>query len=97
RIPLLPYLKASSDMPKLEITSNGEKKLVPIEAPRLRIGRQQTNDIVIAEKVASREHCEITHDAGRFLIRDLKSANGTWIGENRIIEAEIGFDDTIRI
>ncbi len=84
-------------MPKLEITSNGEKKLVPIEAPRLRIGRQQTNDIVIAEKVASREHCEITHDAGRFLIRDLKSANGTWIGENRIIEAEIGFDDTIRI
>lgn len=84
-------------MPKLEITTDGQKRVFPIAQPRLTIGRQQGNDIVIAEKVASRQHCEITNDGGHFLIKDLKSANGTWIGENKIVEAELGMGDTIRI
>ncbi len=84
-------------MPKLEIKVNGKKTFVPIEQERMTLGRQQGNDIVLEDKVASRQHCEIIHEDGQFLIKDLKSANGTWMGENRIVEAELTFDDTIRI
>lgn len=84
-------------MPKLEIKVNGKKTFVPIEQERMTLGRQQGNDIVLEDKVASRQHCEIVHEDGQFLIKDLKSANGTWMGENRIVEAELTFDDTIRI
>ncbi|MCA9256548.1 MAG: Flp pilus assembly complex ATPase component TadA, partial [Phycisphaerales bacterium] len=84
-------------MPKLEVKSNGKKTLFPIGKDRMTIGRQEGNDIVIAEKVASRRHCEIVHEGGQIIIKDLKSANGTWLGENRIVEAELTFDDTIRI
>lgn len=84
-------------MPKLEVKSNGKKTVVAIAQNRLTIGRQEGNDIVLEDKVASRRHCEIIHESGHFLIKDLKSANGTWMGENRIVEAELTFDDTIRI
>ena len=48
------------------------------------IGRAPTNQIVIREDQASRQHAEIFINQGKWTIRDLDSRNGTAIGETRL-------------
>ena len=48
------------------------------------IGRSPTNQIVIKEEQASRQHAEIFLNDGQWTVRDLKSRNGTAVGENRV-------------
>lgn len=49
------------------------------------IGRSPTNQIVIKEDQASRQHAEIFMSEGKWTVRDLNSRNGTAIGTERII------------
>lgn len=84
-------------MPRIEILTETESQIVPFNGPALRIGRDAGNDVVLNEKLASRQHCVLEVRDGNFRIRDLKSSNGTWVGENRIIEASVDFGDVIRI
>ena len=48
----------------------------------MRIGRAPENEIVLedANKGVSRTHAEIRHEEGRYIILDLNSQNGVWIG-----------------
>jgi len=48
------------------------------------IGRAPSNQIVIREDQASRQHAEIFINQGNWTIRDLDSRNGTAIGEDRL-------------
>lgn len=48
------------------------------------IGRSPTNQIVIKEDQASRQHAEIFMSEGDWIVRDLGSRNGTAIGEDRV-------------
>ncbi|HVP10408.1 MAG TPA: ATPase, T2SS/T4P/T4SS family [Phycisphaerae bacterium] len=84
-------------MPRLEIKTRDETRIVPFDGPRVTIGRQAGNDVVLEDAVASRQHCVIEHFRGTFRVVDLKSHNGTWLGENRVLEANISFGDAIRI
>lgn len=54
-----------------------------------RLGRALDNDIVIADASVSRHHAEIVATNGAFEVRDLKSHNGTYVGERRISEAHL--------
>ena len=49
------------------------------------IGRSPTNQIVIKEDQASRKHAEIFMTEGQWTVRDLKSRNGTAVGDQRVI------------
>jgi general secretion pathway protein E len=89
--------QASIHMPRLEIKARGATRIVPFDGPRVTIGRLAGNDIVLEDAVASRQHCVIEHFKGTFRVVDLKSHNGTWLGENRVLEANISFGDSIRI
>lgn len=48
------------------------------------IGRSPTNQIVIKEDQASRHHAEIFLSEGKWTVRDLKSRNGTAVGDERV-------------
>lgn len=48
------------------------------------IGRAPTNRIVIPDDVCSRNHCEVFQTAGRWVVRDLESRNGTFVGGKRL-------------
>lgn len=48
------------------------------------IGRSPTNQIVIKEDQASRQHAEIFMSDGVWTVRDLSSRNGTAIGKDRV-------------
>ena len=59
-------------------------RLVPGES--VTIGRAPTSQIVVKDERCSRNHAEIFHSAGNWILRDLKSRNGTIVGGNRIEE-----------
>jgi len=67
-----------------------------------RIGRGDSNDIVLLEASVSREHAELTElGGGRFQIRDLGSTYGVsiWNGQDweKLTEAELRHDAQIKI
>lgn len=69
---------------------------------RYRIGRADTNDIVLADPTVSREHAELTElGGGRFEIKDLGSTFGVsvWQGEDwaKVTASELRHDAQLRI
>jgi tetratricopeptide (TPR) repeat protein len=55
------------------------------EAP-LRIGRAPENELILEDrdKQVSRTHAVIRFERGRYVVQDLKSQNGVWIGDRRV-------------
>ena len=61
--------------------------------------KQDVCDIVLDyDRSVSRRHCEITVNGNKFYIKDLQSANGTFINGNRILaETEIFSGDVLKL
>ncbi|YAL84056.1 FHA domain-containing protein [Dermacoccaceae bacterium W4C1] len=51
---------------------------------RLILGRERGCDIVIPDTRASRRHAEVRHENGAWVVLDLSSSNGTFVGGRRI-------------
>jgi ABC-type multidrug transport system ATPase subunit len=69
----------------------GEKTL-------LSIGRDASNDIVLDNPTVSRYHAQIERVGQRYRVTDLRSANGTFVNDQRIEEdVWLQPEDTIRI
>ncbi len=78
--------------------------IYPLNPGRNTIGRAPTNQIVIKHNSLSRRHAEIlmerdrtNPEKSRFLVRDLKSLNGTFINNIKIKQREISLDDGITL
>jgi general secretion pathway protein E len=84
-------------MPKLEIKQQGRVQIVDFNGPSLSIGRLEGNDFVVQDPVASRKHCLLERSRSGFTLKDLGSHNGTWLGENKVIEASLSFGESFRI
>jgi pSer/pThr/pTyr-binding forkhead associated (FHA) protein len=56
------------------------------EVDALGIGRAPENDIVLDLPKISRHHARLEHLGNTFMLKDLDSTNGTWLGEQRIQE-----------
>ncbi len=48
------------------------------------IGRHEGCDLRLVDSMVSRNHCMISREGRRFVIKDLQSRNGTWINGKRI-------------
>ena len=57
----------------------------------LGLGRAVGNGIRFEEKdaIVSNHHASVSLEAGRVMLKDLNSANGTWLGDGRVAETEI--------
>ena len=62
-----------------------------------RIGRMTECEVAIDDDVVSRAHAEVTFADGKWWIRDLGSSNGTYVGEQRIVQMPIWQTLTIRL
>jgi hypothetical protein len=61
------------------------------------IGRNETNDIVLNDKMVSRQHAQlIVLDNGQILIKDLGSSNGTFVNGNRTTECRLTAGDVVK-
>ena len=63
-----------------------------VEGPLISIGTRPDNSLMLSDKTVSRHHAELVEHAGRYIIRDLGSTNGTIVNGERIREGllEIG-------
>lgn len=69
-----------------------------LNRPRMSIGRESINHVVIPDINASRSHAEIRQEAnGAWILVDLGSTNGTWVNGRRIKSAPLSDADMIRI
>lgn len=65
---------------------------------RLEFGRDAANDVVLDAPIVSRFHATLERIGQRFRVRDLKSANGTFVNDRRLEgEAWLKPGDTVRI
>jgi hypothetical protein len=60
-----------------------------------RLGRAKENDLVIADGLASRTHCQVQCGERLSRIRDLGSANGTMVNGAKVSDAELRDGDEI--
>ena len=85
--------KAKVDGPSL-IDVSGQP--YPVHAVT-RIGRALDNEIVVSHSSVSRHHASIENSNGAFVVRDLNSQNGTFVGNRRVTEPmRISDGDAVR-
>ena len=70
---------------------------VEIEDAPIVLGRQQGCDLVVRDARASRRHLELTPEDGGLRLRDLGSANGTYLDGRKVGEASLEGGEEIRI
>ena len=61
------------------------------------LGRAQDAAIVLADRLASRAHAAVRCEAGRWVLRDLGSRNGTWVDGAQITSHTLTDGAVIRI
>ena len=83
--------------PCLVVVAPGKTWEVLLAAEALTLGRHPDNDVDLEYPNVSRHHARVERRGDDFVLRDLDSANGTWVNGARI-ETQILHDgDTMRI
>ena len=73
----------------------GKKFQLPDDEPQM-IGRS-SESLKLADNTISRRHCELTPDEGAWWLRDLDSANGTFVNGQQVFERyKLKLGDQIR-
>lgn len=60
-------------------------KVYPLTQDEIVIGRDPTNDIVINDAEVSRKHARLMLQAGSYILEDLGSTNGTYVGGQKLM------------
>jgi len=63
----------------------------------LRLGRSSSCDLVLPDDTISRRHAEIALRGGVCVIRDLGSANGTWVNGRSVERTRLRRGDELRL
>src|SRR3954468_8047339 len=84
--------------PFLEVQSGATRSEVPLDQPRVTVGRHAANSVVLNDTRASRAHCVIEQlEDGTFQVRDLKSVNGTLVNGFPVEVAALTPGDVITV
>jgi pSer/pThr/pTyr-binding forkhead associated (FHA) protein len=70
---------------------------LPLEGDSSTVGRNIGNHLVLDYAKVSRNHARIERKGSAFILRDLQSTNGTYIGDDRIEQHALQNGDTFRI
>jgi len=69
----------------------------PFSEEKITIGRRTDNQVVLDADNISRNHVSIERQEGKYFIRDLESANGTYLNEQKVDLAELNDGDRVRV
>jgi pSer/pThr/pTyr-binding forkhead associated (FHA) protein len=84
-------------MIRLLLEHEGARTELSIEASDAVIGRSSSNAVPIADRRLSRTHARIERDDLGYVLRDLGSANGTWLNRRRVSSERLVQGDEIRV
>src|SRR5437763_7600836 len=87
-----------NEMPKLSLMfDNKLVREVPVGSRPVTIGRSPDNDLPVDNLAVSNYHAKIYFEAGRMVIEDLDSLNGTFVNDLRVERATLHDGDNIHI
>ncbi len=72
-------------------------KVVPIGGKPIGIGRSPDNEIAVDNLAISNHHARVFFEAGRLVVEDLDSLNGTFVNDLRVERATLHDGDAIHI
>ncbi len=75
----------------------GKESRATLELQPMVVGSGPDAALQVDDAAVSKRHCELRLDDGGVFIRDLKSRNGTWVGQVKILEAVAGLQSSIRV
>lgn len=82
---------------RLQVIDTQGRRVVPLDTPLVTIGRRSTSDLQVVGADVSRDHAEIAHVDGRFLVRDRGSRFGTFVNNEPVTERVLAHGDRIRL
>lgn len=83
-------------MPRFLVTEGDNQRYVDLREDRpLIIGRSREADVHLDDPSLSRKHCEVKRMAGRWVLRDLNSFNGTFCNGSAVTEHQLQPGDSI--
>lgn len=90
---------AAGDLIKPQIVVKGLEEGVtqPFTEDRITIGRRLENQLILEADNVSRQHLAIERSGNQYFVRDLDSANGTYLNEQRVDLAQLNDGDRVRI
>ena len=85
-------------MARLVIKSaEAEGRVIELNLGVTRLGRSPVSDVQVEHPTVSAAHCEIVLTNDGVMVRDCASANGTFIGGERIQEARLSAGQTLHL
>lgn len=88
----------SDDRPSRALLRDGSGRTTAIPAVGLRLGRDVDNDMILDDAKISRHHAVIVDTGADFVISDLRSTNGTFVGNTRVADSRsLDDSDVIRL
>ncbi len=81
---------------RLEVNDGLGSRVIPIDKPRLAIGRRGENDVRLTGSDVSRDHAEIALSDGSYVIRDKGSRYGTFVNGEQVTERALRHGDRLQ-
>ncbi|MBC8327350.1 MAG: sigma 54-interacting transcriptional regulator [Planctomycetes bacterium] len=73
------------------------ERIVTVDGDCATVGRGSDCEVRIEDPHASRQHCRIERQGAEAFVVDLDSANGTWVGGEKVRRRPLGRGEVIRI
>ena len=83
--------------PQQQLLYIDERRVVPLCKPLINIGRESSNDIVIADEYVSRHHLQLRRRFGSYTLFDVHSRGGTTVNNTPVREHPLQNGDVIHI
>ncbi|MEZ6195048.1 MAG: serine/threonine-protein kinase [Planctomycetota bacterium] len=84
-------------MPEFIVQQDGRFERVHAEGRELVVGREEGVDIRIDDPSVSRQHARLALRGEHWVLEDLGSGNGTWVGDDRIARVVLARGDDFRV
>ncbi|MDE0958181.1 MAG: FHA domain-containing protein [Planctomycetota bacterium] len=76
---------------------DGTPRQMPLNDGTITLGRSRSCSVQLEDPILSRQHCALTIDAGRLVVADLGSSNGTYVGGERVDVRDVVVGEVIEL
>jgi pSer/pThr/pTyr-binding forkhead associated (FHA) protein len=76
---------------------DGERKDFQLDKPVCTLGRRQDCDLQIPLMGISRQHCQLSVQGDKILVKDMGSSNGTFVNGKRVEQQELAAGDKLQV